>query len=151
MVNYFLNKESIEELKNELEELKKKRITISERIQEAKGFGDLSENSEYQEAKDSWAFNEGRIQELEEIIRNAQVVEKPKTSDMVRIGSTIRVRGGGKDEVYTIVDSRESDPPTNKLSIESPLGKAFSGKKAGESVEVKTPKGVIQYKIIKIS
>ena len=150
MSTYYLTKEALEELKNELVELRAKKKVISERIKDAKGYGDLSENSEYQEAKDAWAFNEGRILDLEDIVRGAKIVEKPKKFDSVGIGATVKVRSALHEEVFVLVDSQEVDPGTNKISFESPLGKAFMDKKVGDVVEVKTLKGVTKYKILRI-
>ena len=150
MSTYYLTKEALEELKNELVELRAKKKVISERIKDAKGYGDLSENSEYQEAKDAWAFNEGRILDLEDIVRGAKIVEKRKKFDSVGIGATVKVRSVLHEEVFVLVDSQEVDPGTNKISFESPLGKAFMDKKVGDVVEVKTLKGVTKYKILRI-
>ena len=147
MSEYF-SEEGLERLKQELEELKiTKRHEIAARLEHAKSLGDLSENAEYQEAKEEQSLNESRIAELEEIVRNAVIIKKDVRSDTVQIGSTVSVRSDTGEESYTIVGSEEADPKTGKISNESPLGKAFVGKKAGETVEIKTPGGMFSYTI----
>ncbi len=147
MSEYF-SEEGLERLKQELEELKiTKRHEIAARLEHAKSLGDLSENAEYQEAKEEQSLNESRIAELEEIVRNAVIIKKDVRSDTVQIGSTVSVRSDTGEESYTIVGSEEADPKTGKISNESPLGKAFLGKKAGETVEIKTPGGMFSYTI----
>lgn len=146
-----LTKEGLEELKKELECLKKEgRQEIAERLKRAKEYGDLSENSEYSDAKESQAKLEGRIFELEEIIRNAVLIKKSVRKDKVSIGSTIEVQKGSKMFKYTIVGSREARPEANLISNESPLGKAFIERKIGDKVEINTPNGKVDYRIIKI-
>jgi transcription elongation factor GreA len=148
---YYISKEALEELKKELNYLKNvKRREIAERIKEAKALGDLSENAEYQEAKTAQSENEGRIAELEDLIRRAVVIKKHAVSERVWIGSTIKVRSGTKFRTFTIVGSEESDPEKGLISNESPLGKAFLGKKVNDEVEVSTPSGKVKYKIIAI-
>ena len=147
MSEYF-SEEGLERLKQELQELKiTKRHEIAARLEHAKSLGDLSENAEYQEAKEEQSLNESRIAELEEIVRNAVIIKKDVRSDTVQIGSTVSVRSDTGEESYTIVGSEEADPKTGKISNESPLGKAFLGKKAGETVEIKTPGGMFSYTI----
>jgi transcription elongation factor GreA len=150
-MQYHLTKEGLEKLKKELEYLKKEgRIEIAERLKRAKEYGDLSENAEYSEAKDEQAKLETRIFELEKIIRNAVIIRKSSQKDIVNIGSTIEVQKGVKKFKYTIVGSHEANPEANLISNESPLGKAFLGKKIGDEVEVETPSGKTKYKILKI-
>lgn len=150
MTNY-LTKEGLEELKNELEKLKKEdRVEIAERLKRAKEFGDLSENSEYIDAKDAQAKLETRIFELEEMLRNISLIKKNRNKDFVSIGSTIEVQKNGKAARYTIMGSEEADPEANKISNESPLGRAFIGKRVGEVVKVEIPSGKAEYKIMKI-
>ena len=148
----YLSQEGLERLKQELKELKTvKRLEIAKRLQDAKELGDLSENAEYNEAKEAHSMNEARIAELEEIIKNAVVIEVPQKRDMVEIGSTIEVRSAdGGMERFNIVGSEEARPAEGKISNESPLGRSFLGKKIGDEVEIKTPKGIAKYKIIKI-
>lgn len=151
MDQYYLTTERLEELKKELNELKTaKRIEVAERLKRAKELGDLSENSEYFEAREEQAQVETRIVELEEMVKNASVIKMTSGKTKVQIGSTIDVVKDGKKSVFTIVGSNEASPETGRISNESPLGRAFLGKEAGESVQVKTPKGEVTYKIAKI-
>lgn len=149
-----LTPEGIAKLEQELNYLKTvRRREIAERIKQAIAFGDLSENSEYDEAKNEQAFIEGRIVTLENMLRNAKVIDDEDIStDEVTIGSTVKVLDVEFDEIveYTIVGSAESDPFENKISNESPVGKALLGKKIGSEVEVSVPAGVIKLKILEI-
>ena len=147
----YLSKESLEELKKELESFKKDgRMEIAERLKRAKEYGDLSENSEYTDAKDAQSKLESRIFELEEIIRSAVLIKKNLRKDTVGIGSTVEAQKGIKTFKYTIVGSREAKPEANLISNESPLGEAFLDKKVGDTVEIETPSGKAKYKITKI-
>lgn len=147
----YLSPEGMEALKKELQELKtKKRQEIAKRLQEAKDLGDLSENAEYFEAKEAQSLNENRIIELEELLKNAVVIKTPNAEDVVRIGSTIETKLNNITEIFSIVGSAEAKPQEGKISNESPLGRAFLGKKSGDEVEIKTPGGIVKYKIIKI-
>lgn len=147
----YLSKESLEELKKELESLKKDgRMEIAERLKRAKEYGDLSENSEYTDAKDAQSKLESQIFELEEIIRSAVLIKKNLRKDTVSIGSTVEVQKGVRIFRYTIVGSREAKPEANLISNESPLGEAFLGKKVEDTVEIETPSGKAKYKITKI-
>ena len=148
----FISKQGLDKLKKELDGLKTvKRKDIAWRIQEAKELGDLSENAEYAEAKNEQAFIEGRIIEIENIIKNAVIIDDNKRiSDIVRIGSTVKAKEQDKIKIFNIVGSNEADPDTGKISNESPLGKAFLGKKAGDIVEINVPKGADRYEIISI-
>ena len=112
--------------------------------------GDLSENAEYTEAKESQAFNEGRIRELEEIIKNAAIISKKPSCDSVEIGCEITVQNKIGKKTFFIVGSQEADPMRGKISNESPLGRTFLGKKKGDEVIVQTPSGKIHYKILEI-
>ncbi len=127
-----------------------KRREIADRIQRAKDMGDLSENAEYHEAKDAQAYNEGRIIELKAILKNLTVVENGGGKNEVGMGSVITVKSDGKEKIYTIVSFNEADPLAGKISNESPIGKAFLGKRKGDKVVVKTPKGEKEYKILNI-
>lgn len=146
----YLSKEGLEKLEKELKKRENLRPELSRRILEAKEQGDLSENAEYAEAKDKQSFNEGRIAELEAVLKDASVVEKSGSSDTVTIGSTVKTESkfGVKD--FTIVGASESSPADGFISNESPLGQAFLGKKKGEEFEVETPNGKVKYKIIEI-
>ncbi|KKR49191.1 MAG: Transcription elongation factor GreA [Candidatus Magasanikbacteria bacterium GW2011_GWC2_40_17] len=147
----YLTPEGLEKIKSEISSLKNKLHEVSEHIEKAKELGDLSENAEYHEAKDDFAFTQGRIQELEAITMRAQIV--PKSSrDMVSIGSSVKIKSDkGRESEYSIVGSNEADPLRGKISNESPLALAFLGKKRGDRVEVKTPTGSTGYQILEIS
>ncbi|HIV85897.1 MAG TPA: transcription elongation factor GreA, partial [Candidatus Monoglobus merdigallinarum] len=132
----------------------KKRKEVSEKIKVALGFGDLSENSEYDEAKNEQAFVEARIVSIENMLKNAVVIdESERDTSRVELGATVKVYDIEFDEEcdYKIVGSTEADPDTGKLSDESPLGKALMGKEVNEVVEVDAPAGIIKYKILQIS
>ena len=148
----YFSKEGLAKLKKELESLKtKKRKEIAGRLEYAKSLGDLSENSEYQEAKESQIMNEAKIAELEAMLRRAVVVEHSASGGQVDIGSQVAVEdASGKKLNFTIVGANETSPMENKISNESPLGKALLTHKKGETVSVHTPKGVLEYKIIDI-
>ena len=147
----YLSQEGIETIKKELQELKtKKRQEIAARLQEAKDLGDLSENAEYFEAKEAQSLNENRIIELEKLLKNAVVIETSSEEDIVRVGSTIEVKSNNGPETFNIVGSAEAKPQEGKISNESPLGRAFLGRKIGDEIEIKSPNGITKYKIIKI-
>ncbi|WP_195576877.1 transcription elongation factor GreA [Paenibacillus sp. 1001270B_150601_E10] len=149
-----LTPEGLKKLEEELENLKSvKRREVAERIKIAIGYGDLSENSEYEDAKNEQAFIEGRIITLEKMLRNARIINSDEIdTNTVSIGSTVMVEDleFGDQMEYTIVGTAESDPSQNKISNESPVGKAILGKQKGTVVDVNVPAGVIQYKIIEI-
>lgn len=147
----YLSQEGLEKLKQELAERKGTiRADITRRILAAKELGDLSENAEYLEAKEAQGFNEGRIAELEETIKEAVVINHGGRHEAVAVGATIRVESAHGQQQFTIVGPAESDPAQGFISNESPLGSAFLGHKAGEAVEVKTPTGVGKYKILEV-
>ena len=147
----YLSQEGIETVKKELQELKtKKRQEIAKRLQEAKDLGDLSENAEYFEAKEAQSFNESRIIELEELLKNVVVTKTSSQEDIIRVGSTIEVKSNNGVEIFNIVGSAEAKPQEGKISNESPLGRAFLDRKIGDEIEIKTPGGITKYKIIKI-
>lgn len=151
MDEQIISRVGYEKLEQELELLTKvKRQQISQRIQSAKDMGDLSENAEYQEAKDAQAFNEGRIAELAQLLKNLTVVENGGGHGKVGMGSRVWARVNGEEKVFTIVSFNEADPLNGKISNESPLGKAFLDKTAGHKVMVETPKGEFEYEILKI-
>lgn len=147
----YFSKEGLLKLKGELETLKtKKRKEIADRLEYAKSLGDLSENSEYQEAKESQILNESKIAESEDMLRRAVVVERT-LRDTANIGSQVLVEAqNGSRTNFFIVGSKEAAPGENKISHESPLGQALLGHKKFESVSVQTPKGVAEYKILDI-
>ena len=149
-----LTQEGYNKIEEEVEYLKTvKRKEVAERIKVAISFGDLSENADYQKAKEDQAALESRIIELEEFLKRAVIIQ-PKKTDRVEIGSIIEVenlsQSTSKKQVFTIVGSHEAQPLEGRISNESPLGKAFLGKKVGEIIDVETPKGKVQYKILKI-
>ena len=146
--------EGIKKLEEELEYLKTvRRKEITEKIKVALGYGDLSENSEYDEAKNDQAFNEGRIIQLENMLKNAVVVDESEIpTDKVSVGSIVKVMYYEFDEEveYAIVGSAEADPMNFKISNESPVGSALLGKKVGDVVEVTVPSGVSKFEILEI-
>jgi transcription elongation factor GreA len=149
-----LTPDGLKKLEEELENLKTvKRREVAERIKVAIGYGDLSENSEYEDAKNEQAFIEGRIITIEKMLRNARIInDEDVDTDTVSIGSKVLLKDMefGDEVEYTIVGTAESDPSHNKISNESPVGKAILGAKKGSVVDVQVPDGVIQYKIIDI-
>jgi len=146
----YISQEGIDRFKKELEELKFKRQEVAKRLEEAKALGDLSENTEYLQAREAQAFNEGRIIEIENILKEAIVINKKKKNGYVQIGSTVKVKNNRNQKIFTIVGPQEAHPKEGRISNESPLGKAFLNKKIGDTVEAKTPGGIVKYKIILI-
>lgn len=152
-----LTVEGLKKLEGELEHLKTvRRREVAERIKQALEFGDISENSEYDDAKNEQAFIEGKILTLEKMLRNAKVIdeeEKGKNGGLVVVGSKVKVKDleDGEESEYIIVGSAEADPMAAKISNESPVGKALLGHKVGSTVEVKVPAGVVNYEIISIN
>ena len=147
-----LTEAGLRKSKEELEQLKTDgRKEVAKRLKEAIAYGDLSENAEYDEAKNQQAFIEARITELEEQVKNAEIIEKSQT-DVVQIGSTVTLKceEDGESHEYKIVGSTEADPMAHKLSNESPVGEAILGKKAKEKVKIKAPGGEFVYEILKI-
>jgi len=148
---YYLTPERFEELKAELVGLKtRKRIEVAERLKRAKELGDLSENSEYIEAREEQGQVEGRIFELEEMIKNAVLIERGKSDSEVKIGSTVRAVKDGQEFKFTIIGSSEARPEEGLISNESPLGRAFLGKHVGDEATANAPAGEIKYKIIAV-
>ena len=151
MTVQYISKEKKKELEKELEYLKtEKRMEIAEALETARGFGDLSENAEYHEARRAQAELEARIKEIENLLANAKVVSGSSKKDTVQIGATVVVKKGNKKIEYQIVGVAEADILENKISNESPLGSALLGKKKGDEVEVETPNGKDKYKIVEI-
>ncbi len=156
----YISSGGLEKLKQELQERKTiKRQEIARRLEEAKSLGDLSENMEYTSAKEEQAFNEGRILELEKIIKESSIIQAPIKSSRqkVQLGSVVEVKMLDKNgkikndkQVFSIIGSQESNPLEGKISNESPLGKAFLGHQVNDIIEVSTPRGKVKYKIIKI-
>jgi transcription elongation factor GreA len=151
---YMMTYEGVKKLEGELEYLKTtKRKEITEKIKSALSFGDLSENSEYDEAKNEQAFVEGKIIQLEKMLKHANVIDESEVPlDVVTLGSKVKIKDYEFDEEveYTMVGSAEADPMNNKISNESPVGKGLMGKKVGDIVEVQVPDGVSKYKILDI-
>ena len=151
---FIMTYEGVKKLEEELEYLKTvKRKEITEKIKVALGYGDLSENSEYDEAKNDQAFTEGRIIQLENMLKNAVVVDESEIpKDKVSVGSIVKVMDYEFDEEveYTIVGSAEADPMNFKISNESPVGSALLGKKVGDVVEVAVPSGVSKFEVLEI-
>ncbi|MBU6500801.1 MAG: transcription elongation factor GreA [Patescibacteria group bacterium] len=151
MDKYYLTKERLEELKVELEGLKNgKRQEVAEKLKHSKEYGDLSENSEYAEAREEQAVVESRIFELDDLLKKAVIIKKSESGDKIAVGSLVTVKKGEKIFEYSLVGSYEAKPEEGKISDESPLGRAFLGKKVGDDVTVKTPAGEATYQITKI-
>ncbi|MCI5642869.1 MAG: transcription elongation factor GreA [Peptoniphilus sp.] len=151
----FFTPEGLEKIENEIEYLKTvRRKEVSERIKVALGYGDLSENSEYDEAKNEQAQVEERIAKLEMMVRNAKIIdEKDLNTEVVNIGSSVKVRevDTREEDEYTIVGSAEADPLEGKISNESPVGSKLLGNRVGDVVEVEVPDGIIRYEICGIT
>ena len=149
----YLTKEGLDELKKEHEELtNKKRPEVVERVSQARSMGDLSENAEYVAAREELSFIDGRIDELEELLKQVVLIaEHEKNSQhIVKLGSKVTLNTKGKKDIFMVVGEWEADPTEKKISHESPLGKALLGKKVGEKVEVQAPAGKIQYTILSV-
>ncbi len=151
MKKFQLTQEGFEKIQQEYKDLvKNKRPYAIERLQKARGMGDLSENSEYTAAKDELALVEGRIQEIEEIIKYAEIVHNHNNGAVVDVGSTITVDVNGQTDRFELVGEFEADPAQKKLSQTSPIGKALLGKKIGDMVAIEVPAGKINYKILDV-
>ncbi len=148
----YLTAEGEAKLKAELEELKgPRRQELSVRLRSAIQMGDLSENADYHQAKEDQGFLEGRIQELEHVLRNAVIIQKSASKDIVSVGSHVTIQEGRfPAETYHVVGAKEADPRNGKISNESPIGRALMDHKVGEIVEAETPAGKIKLKILKI-
>jgi transcription elongation factor GreA len=148
----YLSRDGLEKLRTELDEMVSiKRPEVANRIHDAKEHGDLTENAEYEDAKNEQAFVEGRIQALEALIKNATIIDENHSTDHVQIGSTVSVESPDGSEEFTIVGSAEAKPAEGRISNESPVGRALLGHKKGEKVVVKVPAGDFTYKITGIS
>lgn len=151
----YLTKEGLEALKKEYEELtKKKRPEILDMVSQSRNQGDLSENAEYQASREELSFIDGRIDELEEMLKQVVVIEdngpKSKGKKTVDLGATVTLHVGAKKIVYKVVGEWEADPAQQKISHESPLGKALMGKEVGEKIEVEAPAGKVSYTIVSV-
>jgi transcription elongation factor GreA len=148
----YISRDGLEKLRAELDEmLSTRRPEIAQRIHDAKEHGDLSENAEYEDAKNEQAFVEGRIQTLEAMIKNAQLIDEHTSTDHVQIGSTVKLKGDDGAQSFTIVGSAEAKPAEGRISNESPVGRALLGRKKGDKVVVKVPAGDFTYTIVEIS
>lgn len=147
-----LTEDGLKKLHEELKVLKEeRRKEVIERIQEAISHGDLSENADYAQAKEEQAFIEGRIQEIEEMIKNAEIIAHSTNSNYVSVGSTVTLKTNGKEVAYTIVGSNEANPSAGKISNESLVGKSLLGCKVGQKVNVQTSIGNTEYEIVSIN
>ncbi|MEO7117429.1 MAG: transcription elongation factor GreA [Candidatus Limnocylindrales bacterium] len=148
----YLSREGLAKLREEMEELVSvRRAEVAGRIHEAKEHGDVSENAEYEDAKNEQAFVEGRIQTLSALIKNAVIIDEHHSTTHVQIGSTVEIDGDSGKEKYTIVGSAEAAPLEGRISNESPVGRALLGRKKGDKITVSVPAGDSVYKIVSIS
>lgn len=148
---YLLTQEGLEKLNEELKVLvTEKRKDVIERIREAAAHGDLSENADYAQAREEQSFIEGRIQEIEDMVKNAEIITHATQHNTVSIGSTVTVKVAGEERSYSIVGSNEANPGAGKISNESTVGRALLGRKVGDKVTVSTPAGDKEYEISSI-
>ena len=148
----YLSREGLQKLREEFDELVNlRRAEVAGRIHDAKEHGDVSENAEYEDAKNEQAFVEGRIQTLSALIKNAVLIDEHTSKSHVQIGSTVEIDSGDGRERYTIVGSAEASPAEGKISNESPVGRALLGHKKGEKITVSVPSGDSVYKIVSIN
>lgn len=150
----FLTKDGLEQLQKEYQELVKvKRPDVLERVTQARNLGDLSENAEYVAAREELSFIDGRIGELEELLKQVSIIQEVRshgTKQAVKLGSTVTLHVAGKKEIFKVVGEWEADPAEKKISHESPLGKALIGKRVGENVIVDAPAGKINYMVVSV-
>ena len=144
---YQITESGQRELERELEELKSRRGEIADKIAAARDFGDLSENAEYDAAREAQGLLETRITEIETILQNASIIQAGNGSTVV-LGSTVELEANGKTVVYTVVGPVEADPLEGKVSNESPIGQALMGKAVGDTVTINTPKGELTYTVV---
>lgn len=144
---YQITESGQRELERELEELKSRRGEIADKIAAARDFGDLSENAEYDAAREAQGLLETRITEIETILQNASIIRAGSSSTVV-LGSTVELEANGKTVVYTVVGPVEADPLEGKVSNESPIGQALIGKAVGDTVTISTPKGELAYAVV---
>lgn len=149
----FMTADGLAKIKAELLELQtNKRKEVAQRIQSARELGDITENSEYESALEEQAFVEGKVEELDEVIKRAEVIEEPGSLAVsVNVGCRVRVHLEGTEQEYQIVGEMEADPTNHKISHESPLGRALIGKKIGDKILVEAPVGRLTYTVLKIS
>jgi transcription elongation factor GreA len=147
----YITQEGLNRLSTELEHLRsKRRPEVADRIRQAKEFGDINENAEYDDAKNEQGFVEGRILLLEKLIRNASIIEGHHAKGVVEVGSTVKVHDEYGDESFTIVGSAEAEPGKGRISMESPVGKALLGRRVGDDVAVSTPGGPSKMLIVEV-
>jgi transcription elongation factor GreA len=146
-----LTQSGVTELQKELDHLIGERSAIADRIRTAREFGDLSENSEYQTARQEQEKNEARISEVDHILKNVEVIKAPKNDSKVQLGSRVVLKAkDGTTKEFQVVGTVEADPLSGKISDDSPIGQALLGKKEGDGVEIKTPAGITSYSIADI-
>jgi transcription elongation factor GreA len=149
---YRLTKQGVDELRAELKQLIAQRGLIAERLKTAREYGDLNENAEYAAARQEQERNEQRINEVEYILLNVELIKTPRTNGKIRLGSKVQLKGGrGNIKAFQVVGTVEADPLNGKISDESPIGKALIGKTEGDKVEISTPSETITYTIVAIS
>lgn len=146
-----LTQSGVDELQAELDGLVAKRADVADAIKTARELGDLAENAEYQSARAEQERHESRISEIENIILNVEIIKKPRGDSKVQLGSTVKLKGAGKNKEFQVVGTVEADPLNGKISDESPIGQVMLGKNVGDKVEIKTPHDVVEYKITDIS
>lgn len=148
----YLTLEGLEKIKSELKDLKNtRRKEIAVRLRSAIQMGDLSENADYHKAKEDQAFLEGRIQELEFLVRNAKIIDNNKTTGVVNLGSHVTIQeNDDPPETYYLVGPKEADPRNGRISYESPIGQALIEHRVGDVIQVETPSGKVKFKILKI-
>ncbi len=149
---FHLTKEGVAELKSELAQLISERGEVAQRIKSAREFGDLAENAEYTAAREEQGKAESRISEIENILRSVEIIKKPKTDGIVKLGSNVELKNSSNQKKqFLVVGTVEADPINGKISDESPIGKTLIGKKVGDKVDIVTPTETANYKIIAIS
>ncbi len=146
-----LTQEGVDELKKELAQLLADRAEIAEHIKTAREFGDLAENAEYQSARADQEKNDARLQEVEHILQNLEIIKAPKGDSKVQLGSKVTLKGDGKTKVFQIVGTVEANPLEGKISDESPIGKSLMGRKVGDEAEIVTPAETATYKVTDIA
>ena len=147
---YHLTESGLSELRKELDSLIARRPEIAESIKLARELGDLSENDEYRSSKDEQDKNEQRINEINGILANYEIIKESKAGDKVSLGSTVKLKNDSQTKTFQVVGTVEADPINGKISDESPIGKEILGKKIGENVQIITPKETLSYKIVEI-
>ena len=148
---FSLTQTGVDELTKEVEALIAERGPVAEKIKTAREFGDLSENAEYQTARQEQEKLETRISEVEHILQNVEIIKKPRGDNKVQLGSNVKLKSDTMSKEFQVVGTVEADPLSGKISDESPIGQALLGKKLGEEVEIKTPSETTTYKIVEIS